>query len=74
MPRRPAQTTQAEIARVIRAAKQEGAPAVEVRVGEVRVVIPLFDKQCADSLRTLLADSMRALPQNALADSDEVIL
>jgi hypothetical protein len=34
MPRRPATITQADIARVIRAAKQAGAKEVEVRVGE----------------------------------------
>jgi hypothetical protein len=77
LPRRPATTTQADIARVIRAAKQEGAPAVEVCVGgEVRIVIPLLDKQCADSLRTFLADRMRTLPapENPLADSTEIVL
>jgi hypothetical protein len=31
MPRRPARTTQADIARAIRAAKQEGANSIEVR-------------------------------------------
>jgi hypothetical protein len=34
MPRRPATITQADIARVIRAARQEGAVEVEVRVGD----------------------------------------
>ena len=34
MSRRPAHITQADIARAIRAAKQEGAITVEVRVGE----------------------------------------
>ena len=34
MPRRPATITQADVARVIRAAKQEGAAEVEVRVGD----------------------------------------
>jgi hypothetical protein len=34
MPRRPAAITQADIARAIRAAKQEGATEVEVRIGE----------------------------------------
>jgi hypothetical protein len=33
MPRRPANITQADIARAIRAAKQAGAAEVEVRVG-----------------------------------------
>jgi hypothetical protein len=34
MPRRPALLTQADVARVIRAAKQEGASEVEVRFGD----------------------------------------
>lgn len=34
MSRRPAHITQADIARAIRAAKQEGATVVEVKVGE----------------------------------------
>jgi hypothetical protein len=34
MPRRPATITQADVARAIRAAKQEGAAEVEVRVGD----------------------------------------
>jgi hypothetical protein len=34
MSRRPAQITQADIARAIRAANQEGAAEVEVRVGD----------------------------------------
>jgi hypothetical protein len=45
MPRRPAQITQAEVARIIRAAKQAGAPEVVVKIGnEVSVRIPLADK------------------------------
>jgi hypothetical protein len=34
MPRRPATFTQADFARAIRAAKQEGAAEVELRVGD----------------------------------------
>jgi hypothetical protein len=34
MPRRPATITQADVARVIRAATQEGAAEVELRVGD----------------------------------------
>ena len=34
MARRPAQITQAEVARIIRAAKQAGAPEVVVKIGE----------------------------------------
>ena len=42
MTNRPARITQAEIQRVIRAAKKEGAPAVEVKIeGETTVRIPL---------------------------------
>jgi hypothetical protein len=39
MPRRPATITQADIARVIRAAKQAGAKEVEVRVGDSSSII-----------------------------------
>jgi hypothetical protein len=39
MPRRPAILTQADIARAIRAAKQEGASEVEVRVGDKATII-----------------------------------
>jgi hypothetical protein len=61
MPRRPAQITQADIARVIRAAKQEGAREVEVRVGEASFLIRL--------------DASSPLPTtDALAYSDEIVL
>ena len=47
MPRRPAQTTQAEVTRIIRAAKQAGAPEVVVKIGsEVSVRIPLAPDKC----------------------------
>jgi hypothetical protein len=39
MARTPANVTQADIARAIRAAKQTGAAEVEVRVGEERIII-----------------------------------
>jgi hypothetical protein len=39
MPRRPAHITQADVARVIRAAKQEGVREVEVRVGGASIVM-----------------------------------
>lgn len=39
MARRPANITQADVARAIRAAKQAGAAEVEVRVGEQRIII-----------------------------------
>jgi hypothetical protein len=41
MPRRPAQITQAEVARIIRAAKQAGASEVVVPVGGRNVVVKL---------------------------------
>jgi hypothetical protein len=42
MPRRPANLTQADIARVIRAAKQAGAAGVEVRIGGVVIVVHIL--------------------------------
>jgi hypothetical protein len=39
MPRRPAAVTQADVARMIRAAKQAGAAEVEVRVGTATFVV-----------------------------------
>ena len=41
MPRRPAQMTQAEVARIIRAAKQAGASEVVIKVGEHSVIVKL---------------------------------
>jgi hypothetical protein len=41
MPRHPAQITQADVARIIRAAKQAGASEVVVPVGEKNVVVRL---------------------------------
>ena len=41
MPRRTAQITQAEVARVIRAAKQAGASEVVVKIGEQSVIVRL---------------------------------
>ena len=41
MPRRAAQITQADVARVIRAAKQAGASEVEVKIGEQSVIVRL---------------------------------
>jgi hypothetical protein len=41
MPRRPAQITQADVARVIRAAKQAGASEVVVKIGEQSVIVKL---------------------------------
>jgi hypothetical protein len=44
MSRRPASITQADVARVIRAAKQTGAAEIEVHIGggEARIVIRLL--------------------------------
>lgn len=39
MSRRPAAITQADVARAIRAAKQTGASAVEVRVGDQATIV-----------------------------------
>jgi len=39
MPRRPASITQADVRRVIRAARQAGAAEVEVRLGEQAKII-----------------------------------
>jgi hypothetical protein len=41
MGRRPAEITQADAARVIRAAKQAGAPEVVMLVGKVAIVVRL---------------------------------
>jgi hypothetical protein len=41
MSRRPAQITQADIRRIIRAAKMEGAPEVLVQLGDTKVLIRL---------------------------------
>jgi hypothetical protein len=42
--RRPASFTQADVARVLRAAKQVGAASVEVNVGDTVVVVSLDEK------------------------------
>jgi hypothetical protein len=47
MSRRPATVTQADVARVIRAAKQAGASEVEVRVGKGSVVVRIDAPQTA---------------------------
>jgi hypothetical protein len=45
MPRRPAQITQADIARVIRAAKQAGASEVVIEFGDQSFTIKLSTSQ-----------------------------
>jgi len=50
MPRRPASITQADVARIIRAAKQAGAPAVEITPsGTIRIVLAASSLQDAGS-------------------------
>jgi hypothetical protein len=49
MPRRPAFVTQADIARIIRAAKQAGAVDVVIKVGEQSVVVRLTPSTPAES-------------------------
>jgi hypothetical protein len=46
--RRPASFTQADVARVLRAAKQIGAASVEVKVGDTIVVVSLDPKKPID--------------------------
>ena len=48
MPRRPAHITQADVARVIRAAKQEGVREIEVRVGVASIVMRIPPSTDAD--------------------------
>jgi hypothetical protein len=54
MPRRPAQITQADVARIIRAAKQAGAAEVVVKVGEQSVIVKLG--QSTGQVKDLAAD------------------
>jgi hypothetical protein len=49
MPRRPATITQADVARIVRAAKQAGAAEVEVRVGEATIVVRLASSTGAET-------------------------
>jgi hypothetical protein len=49
MPRRPATITQADVARVIRAAKQAGAAEVEVRVGPTSIVVRIAPSTGAET-------------------------
>jgi hypothetical protein len=59
MPRRPAQITQADIARIIRAAKQAGATEVLVPVGEKSVIVRLGPSTA---------------PRRALEQDEEIVL
>ena len=47
MARRPAQITQADVARIIRAAKHAGATDVVVRVGEQTLIVRLSELRAA---------------------------
>lgn len=60
MPRRPAEITQADVARAIRAAKQAGAAEVEVRVGGKAVI------------RIRLAPS--TVPDEPLEETGDIVL
>jgi hypothetical protein len=53
MSRRPASFTQADVARVLRAAKQIGAPKVELKVGDTTVVVSLDPKKPIDEPRVV---------------------
>jgi hypothetical protein len=54
MPRRAAQITQADVARIIRAAKQAGASEVVVKIGEQSVIVRL--RESTGPEKTLEAD------------------
>lgn len=47
MPRTPARTTQADVARILRAARQAGAPGAEIRTGDTVVWVPFGERQQA---------------------------
>jgi len=51
--RRPASFTQADVARVLRAAKEVGASSVEVKVGETIVVVSLDQGKPVDVKRAI---------------------
>jgi hypothetical protein len=59
MPRRPAQLTQADVARVLRAAKQAGAVEVVVKIGDQSLVVRLAASES---------------PQKGLEPEGEIIL
>ena len=49
MPRRAAQITQADVARIIRAAKQAGAAEIEIKVGEQTLLVRLTPSTACES-------------------------
>jgi 2-iminoacetate synthase ThiH len=59
MPRRHAQITQAEVARIIRAAKQAGASEVVVKIGEQSVIVRLWQSTA---------------PEKPLEQDEEIVL
>jgi hypothetical protein len=59
MPRRPAKILQADIARIIRAAKQAGASEVVVKVGDQSVTVKL---------------GQSTAPPKALEEDEEIVL
>jgi hypothetical protein len=50
MSRRPATITQADIARVIRAAKQTGAAEVELRIGTAAIVVRMAPSTARETM------------------------
>jgi hypothetical protein len=55
MPRRPAMITQADVRRVIRAARQEGAREVEVRVGDKAAIVIRLGASSTEDCNSALA-------------------
>ena len=53
MSQRPASVTQAEIARVIRAAKQAGAAEVELRVGGATILVRIAPSPSTETLESV---------------------
>ncbi len=49
MPRRGASVTQADVARIIRAAKQAGAAEIEIKVGEQTLLVRLTSSTARES-------------------------
>jgi hypothetical protein len=49
--RRPAAITQADVARVIRAARQSGAAEVEIRLGDQSTILVRLNSSTADEKR-----------------------
>jgi hypothetical protein len=69
MSRRPARVTQAEIARVIRAAKQAGASEVVVPVDGGQITIKL-----STAKPSLLSDDGSQPSEKPVAETEEIVL